>query len=76
MQNKIGVSLAGEGAFYDQLTLDITAECTALGYEADIAVALTSEEQIQQLYTMISTSVDVIVIDSVAALVPRAEIQT
>jgi len=65
VQTKIGISLAGEGAFYQQLTIDIEKECTALNYEADIEVALTADEQSQQLYTMISTGVEVVVIDAV-----------
>lgn len=63
--DKIGFSLAGEGAFYDQLVLDIASESSALGFEADIKVAANAKEQVQQLYTMISTGADVIVIDAV-----------
>lgn len=63
--NTIGFSLAGEGAFYDQLVLDITSECSALGFEANIEVAVDAQEQIQQLFNMITAGVDVIVIDAV-----------
>jgi ABC-type sugar transport system substrate-binding protein len=61
---RIGVSLAGEGAFYDQLAVDIADECNALGYEADIKVASSAQEQSEQLFTMISAEVDIVIIDA------------
>ncbi len=61
----IGFSLAGEGAFYDQLSLDIKKECDTLNYEAQIDIADSAKKQEQDLENMLSVGVSVIIIDPV-----------
>ena len=76
---KIGFSLAGEGAFYDQLAADIENECAALGYAPLISSADTAEKQQEDIESMISQDVAVITIDPVdidALEVVLAECQT
>lgn len=60
---QIGVSLAGEGAFYEQLTADIEAACATLGYEANIVAADSGDKQKSDILSMLSAGAAVIVID-------------
>lgn len=64
-QPQIGVSLAGEGAFYEQLTADFEAACTALNYEANIVAADSADKQKSDIMAMLSAGASVIVIDPV-----------
>lgn len=62
---KIGFSLAGGGAFYDQLVINIEKECSALNYEAQINIADSAEQQEQDLESMLRAGVAVIILDPV-----------
>jgi len=62
---KIGFSLAGEDAFYQQLVSDIEVQCSERGYEPVIKTALTVEDQNSQMHDMITAGVSVIVLDPV-----------
>ncbi len=64
-QTQIGFSLAGEGAFYDQLAKDIEAACAALDYKANIVAADSGDKQISDISSMLSVGAAVIVIDPV-----------
>jgi len=64
-QLEIGFSLAGVGAFYEQLVLDIERECGEMNYIAHIKTAATVEEQSEHIRNMLSTGVAVIAIDPV-----------
>jgi len=64
-RKKIGFSLAGEGAFYDQLAIDIEKECASLNYEPHIITADSAKKQEQDIKAMLSTGVSVIIIDPV-----------
>jgi ABC-type sugar transport system substrate-binding protein len=64
-QPQIGFSLAGEGAFYDQLTKDIEAACATLDYEANIVAADSGDKQKSDIRSMLSAGAAVIVIDPV-----------
>ncbi|MDD5016491.1 MAG: sugar ABC transporter substrate-binding protein [Eubacteriales bacterium] len=61
----IGFSLAGENAFYQQLVLDIEDECISMNYDSQIEVAASAAEQQQDIGTLLSAGVSVIVIDPV-----------
>ena len=62
---QIGFSLAGEGAFYDQLIEDIEAECAASGYTFSLVSAKTSEQQISDIMAMLASGVSVLVVEPV-----------
>lgn len=62
---KIGVGLAGEGAFYEQLKLDIKNQCDNMNYEPYIQTANSAEQQNQQIRDMLSKGVSAIVLDPV-----------
>ena len=62
---KIGFSLANEGAFYDQLVLDIEDECTSMNYEPQIMTADSVEQQQEDISSLLSVGVAVIVIEPV-----------
>lgn len=62
---QIGFSLAGEGAFYDQLKADIEAACASLNYEANIVTADSGDKQKRDISSMLSAGAAVIVIDPV-----------
>ncbi len=62
---KIGFSLAGEGAFIEQLIADIESECSSYGYSSVIITADTAEKQQLDIEDMLSQDVSVIMIDPV-----------
>ncbi len=61
----IGVSLAGESGFYEQLTADIGAACASLGYDVSIVSADSSGKQQTDIESFLAAGVSVIVIDPV-----------
>lgn len=63
----IGISLAGEGGFYEQLTADFSAACTSMGYEVSIVSAGSSEQQQRDIESFLSGGASAIVIDPVDA---------
>lgn len=62
---QIGFSLAGSGAFYDQLKADIEQACERLNYQANIVIADTGDKQQRDIRSMLSVGVEAIVIDPV-----------
>jgi len=62
---QIGISLAGTGAFYDQLSEDIRLACEKLDYEANIVVADNGAKQQSDVLSMVSAGAAVVVIDPV-----------
>lgn len=62
---QIGFSLAGEGDFYKQLTIDIEQLCERLNYTAGIMTAASAEQQQRDIRSMISKGAQIIVIDPV-----------
>jgi ribose transport system substrate-binding protein len=61
----IGLSLAGEDAFNQQLAADFQSECDSLNYTARVLTAATAEQQQQDIQDMLAAEVSVIVIDPV-----------
>lgn len=62
---KIGLSLSGTGAFYDQFKEDILKACDPLDYEADIVIADSGAKQQRDIDAMVAAGASVIVIDPV-----------
>jgi hypothetical protein len=58
----IGFSLAGEGAFYDQLVSDINTECGEYNFEPRILMADTAAQQESDILSMLSDGAAVITI--------------
>ncbi len=61
----IGISLAGQGGFYEQLTADFSAACASFGYEVSIVSADSSEQQQRDIESFLSGGASVIIIDPV-----------
>ncbi len=61
----IGISLAGEGGFYEQLTADLSAACASLGHEVSIVSADSSDKQVSDIESFLNAGASVIVIDPV-----------
>lgn len=61
----IGISLAGDSGFYEQLTADFNAACAALGYDVSIVSADSSEKQQSDIESFLAAGVSVVVIDPV-----------
>ena len=66
-QIKIGFSLAGEGAFYDQLIADVKTQSTTHGYEPQIITADTAAQQETDMLAMLSDGCAVIILEPVEA---------
>ena len=62
---QIGVSLAGEGGFYEQLSAEISAACASYGYEVSVVSADTGDKQKADIQAFLSAGVSVMVIDPV-----------
>ncbi len=62
---QIGFSLAGDGPFYEQLKIDIEQTCERLNYKPNILTADSAEQQQQDIMSMLSDGVKVIVINPV-----------
>jgi len=62
---EIGVSLAGESGFYDQLIAALEAACAPLGYSFEAVAADSAEKQNSDILAMLNAGVKVIVIDPV-----------
>ncbi len=62
---RIGFSLSGTGAFYDQLQSDIKEICERLNYDANIVIADSGAKQQSDVMSMASSGAAVIIIDPV-----------
>lgn len=59
---QIGFSIAGEGAFYDQLKADIEAACAAKGYSFSLLRPITAQEQVNDINELLGSGISVLVI--------------
>ena len=62
---QIGFSIAGEGAFFDQLQTDIEAACAAKGYSFSLMRPKTATEQVNDIAELLGTGISVLVIGPV-----------
>ena len=62
---KIGFSLAGTEGFYEQLVLDIEEACASLDYDIQIECADSAAQQQDDIESLLSAGVVVIVLDPV-----------
>ncbi len=75
---QIGFSLAGEGAFIDQLIADIEKECAANGFVFTLQRVKSAEQQINDIKSMLASGISVLVIspvevDSLEAVLAECE---
>ena len=59
---QIGFSIAGEGAFFDQLETDIEAACAAKGYSFSLMRPKTAQEQANDIAELLGSGISVLVI--------------
>lgn len=59
---QIGLSIAGEGAFIDQLIIDIESACAEKGYTFSLLRAQTGAQQVEDIMTLLSSGVKVMVV--------------
>ena len=59
---QMGFSIAGEGAFFDQLETDIEEACAAKGYSFSLMRPKTALEQVNDITEMLASGISVLVI--------------
>jgi ribose transport system substrate-binding protein len=58
----VGFSLVGEGAFSDQLAIDIKSECASLNIVPQISIAASAEQQRRDISSMLLAGASVLVV--------------
>ncbi len=59
---QMGFSIAGEGAFYDQLKKDIEAACAAKGYTFTLLSSPTASQQVSDISELLASGISVLVV--------------